>query len=324
MASGDVVHVAAPRTRAPRSTNTSGHPTGRTRPGSRSPRWRRPTTTRRRSDQIPREHEWHRDDAGCVLGGTCAERAPRPGSTPPPPKTVRIRQSECSQPDERKVTDQVDVGFFSGNTVMSQHTGRHVRVPVGMAPVMNVIMRSRRACVWTVGALVTAALASAGVAFRGHRIRRPHGCAGMRSHHRCSQVHPRPRTGVECPRHHRGCVGTRHGASRGDGRDRGRAPRVGAAQRRPRRSRLDRHLPTAPLPGMGDPERASATGLCRPRLPLAVGADRRLGEPSGHRCRERVQRSATPNAYASWEAEARTIAGVTTGEVTGALHCTAP
>ena len=87
---------------------------------------------------------------------------------------------------------------------------------------------------------------------------------------------------------------------------------------------LDRHLPTAPLPGMGDPERASATGLCRPRflsrlaqiagwesLPVTVAA-------------QRVQRSATPNAYASLGGRGPHDRGATTGEVTGALHCTAP
>jgi hypothetical protein len=36
---------------------------------------------------------------------------------------------------------------------------------------------------------------------------------------------------------------------------------------------------------------------------------------------QRVQRSATPDAYAKWEAEARAIARATTGEVPGALHC---
>jgi hypothetical protein len=39
---------------------------------------------------------------------------------------------------------------------------------------------------------------------------------------------------------------------------------------------------------------------------------------------QRVQRSATPNAYAKWEAEARTIARATTGEVPGALRCAVP
>jgi hypothetical protein len=39
---------------------------------------------------------------------------------------------------------------------------------------------------------------------------------------------------------------------------------------------------------------------------------------------QRVQRSATPNAYAKWEAEARAIARATTGEVPGALRCAAP
>jgi hypothetical protein len=37
-----------------------------------------------------------------------------------------------------------------------------------------------------------------------------------------------------------------------------------------------------------------------------------------------VQHSATPNAYAKWEAEARAIARATTREVPGALHCAAP
>jgi hypothetical protein len=39
---------------------------------------------------------------------------------------------------------------------------------------------------------------------------------------------------------------------------------------------------------------------------------------------QEVQRSATPNAYAKWETEARAIARATTGEVPGALHCAAP
>ena len=37
---------------------------------------------------------------------------------------------------------------------------------------------------------------------------------------------------------------------------------------------------------------------------------------------QRVQRSATPNAYAKWEPEARAIARATTGELPGALSCT--
>jgi hypothetical protein len=36
---------------------------------------------------------------------------------------------------------------------------------------------------------------------------------------------------------------------------------------------------------------------------------------------QRVQRSAAPGAYASWEGEARTLARAVTGEVTGALSC---
>ena len=38
---------------------------------------------------------------------------------------------------------------------------------------------------------------------------------------------------------------------------------------------------------------------------------------------QRVQRSATPDAYAKWEGEARAIARATTGEVVGALQCDA-
>ena len=36
---------------------------------------------------------------------------------------------------------------------------------------------------------------------------------------------------------------------------------------------------------------------------------------------QRVQRSAAPNAYARWEAEARALARAVTGEVVGALSC---
>ena len=70
MASGDVVHVAAPRTRAPRSTNTSGRPP--VEPGQETVR--PVASTQDYEEKVgpdPREHEWHRDDAGCVLGGTC-------------------------------------------------------------------------------------------------------------------------------------------------------------------------------------------------------------------------------------------------------------
>jgi hypothetical protein len=39
---------------------------------------------------------------------------------------------------------------------------------------------------------------------------------------------------------------------------------------------------------------------------------------------QRVQRSATPTAYAHWELQARLIARATTGEVPGALRCQTP
>jgi hypothetical protein len=39
---------------------------------------------------------------------------------------------------------------------------------------------------------------------------------------------------------------------------------------------------------------------------------------------QRVQRSATPRAYARWETQARLIARATTGEVPGAMQCRVP
>ena len=188
------------------------------------------------------------------------------------------------QPDERRVTDQVDVGFFSGHTVTSQHTGRHVRAHIGMAPVMNVIKRWPRACVWALGALVAAALASAGV------VSAVIGSGGSTGAPACEVTIGAHRYTLDRVQMSNALVITAAASELGMAHHAVTVVIVAGLQESGLHNvdhgdrELDRHLPTAPLPGMGDTERASATGLCRPRLPLAVGADRRLGEPSGHRC----------------------------------------
>lgn len=222
------------------------------------------------------------------------------------------------------MTDQVDVGFFSGNTVMSQHTGRHVRVPVGMAPVMNVIMRSRRACVWTVGALVTAALASAGVAFAvigsGGSTGAP-ACEVTIGAHRYTLDREQVSNALVITAaaselgmaHHAVTVAIAAGLQESGlhNVDHGDRDSIGIFQQRPSQG----WGTPSELLQPGYAARAFLSRLAQiagwESLPVTVAA-------------QRVQRSATPNAYASWEAEARTIARATTGEVTGALHCTAP
>ena len=239
------------------------------------------------------------------------------------PDTVPIRRSECSQPG-RKVTDQVDVGFFSGNTVTSQHTGRHVRGHVGMAPVMNVIARSRRACVWTVGALVTAALASAGVAFAvigsGGSTSAP-ACEVTIDAHRYTLDREQVSNALVITAaaselgmaHHAVTVAIAAGLQESGlhNVDHGDRDSIGIFQQRPSQG----WGTPSELLQPGYAARAFLSRLAQiadwESLPVTVAA-------------QRVQRSATPNAYASWEAEARTIAQATTGEVTGALHCTAP
>ncbi len=193
-----------------------------------------------------------------------------------------------------------------------------------MAPVMNVITRSRRACVWTVGALVAAALASAGVAFAvigsGGSTGAP-ACEVTIGAHRYTLDREQVSNALVITAaaselgmaHHAVTVAIAAGLQESGlhNVDHGDRDSIGIFQQRPSQG----WGTPSELLQPGYAARAFLSRLAQiggwESLPVTVAA-------------QRVQRSATPNAYASWEAEARTIAQATTGEVTGALHCTAP
>jgi hypothetical protein len=208
--------------------------------------------------------------------------------------------------------------------VTSQHSGHHVRAPVGLVAIVNVMTRSRRTCVWTLGALVAAALASTGTAFAVIGSDDSTGepaCEVTIGAHRFTLdreqvsnafVITTAASELGMP-HHAVTVAIAAGLQESGlhNIDHGDLDSIGIFQQRPSQ-------------GWGTPSQLLQPGYAA-RAFLS-----QLGQIAGWEslpvtvAAQRVQRSATPNAYASWEAEARTIARATTGEVAGALHCTAP